>query len=145
MACSLAGGAMPKLPVRVLLTLALPLLALPAAAEEISQPGLSAPVELKIDQAGVPHLFAANDLDLARAMGFVHARDRFFQMDSTRRETSGDLAELLGPGSLNSDVQLRTIGLRRAADRTVAALSPTELAYFEAYSEGVNHWLATHP
>jgi penicillin amidase len=117
----------------------------PAAAEPISLPGLTAPVELKIDKAGVPHLFAQNDLDLARAMGFVHARDRFFQMDATRRETSGDLAELLGPGSFDSDVQLRTVGLRRAAERTVAALTATELAYFQAYSEGVNHWLATHP
>jgi penicillin G amidase len=132
-------------PAHVALSLALALVAAPASAEEISLPGLSAPVELKIDRAGVPHLFAANDLDLARAQGFLHASDRFFQMDSTRRETSGDLAELLGFGSLDSDIQLRTVGLRRAAERTAATLSPTELALFQAYADGVNHWLATNP
>ena len=73
---SFHGGRTSKLSY-LFLSLAL-ISALPAAAEEISLPGLSAPVELKIDKAGVPHLFAANDLDLARAMGFVHARDRFF-------------------------------------------------------------------
>jgi len=135
---------MPK-PARAALALALACSAAPAAAEEITLPGLSAPVELKIDRAGVPHLFAATDLDLARAEGFMHARDRFFQMDSTRRETSGDLAELLGPDSLPNDIQLRTVGLRRAAERTAAGLTPTQLALFQAYADGVNHFLSTHP
>ena len=94
------------------------LLALTAHAAEIPIPGLSQPVELAIDKDGVPHLFAANDFDLARAQGYLHAQDRFFQMDVTRREVSGDLAELLGPGSLGNDIQLRTVGLRRAARRT---------------------------
>ena len=132
---------MPKLPVVVAFLLS-PLVAL---AAEVPIAGLTQPVELAIDRAGVPHLFADDDFDLARAQGFLHARDRFFQMDATRREASGDLAELLGPGSIDSDVQLRTIGLRRAAERTAASLAPRELAFLQAYADGVNAWLATSP
>jgi acyl-homoserine lactone acylase PvdQ len=61
---------------------------LPASgrAAEIPLPGLSGPVELAVDQDGVPHLFASDDFDLARAQGYLHAGDRLFQMDVTRRE-----------------------------------------------------------
>jgi penicillin amidase len=121
------------------------LLALAANAAEIAIPGLARPVELAIDKDGVPHLFAADDFDLARAQGYLHARDRFFQMDVTRREVSGNLAELLGPGSLGNDIQLRTVGLRRAAERTLATLTPSQLALLQAYADGVNAWLATNP
>jgi penicillin amidase len=116
-----------------------------ARAAEIPLPGLTRPVELAIDRDGVPHLFAENDFDLARAAGYLHAADRLFQMDATRREASGRLAELLGPGSIGSDIELRTIGLRRAARRTEEALSPRELALLQAYADGVNHWIATNP
>ncbi|MEN8159092.1 MAG: penicillin acylase family protein, partial [Myxococcota bacterium] len=114
-------------------------------AAEISLPGLTGPVELAIDEDGVPHLFATDDFDLARAAGYLHADDRLFQMDATRREASGRLAELLGPGSIGSDIELRTIGLRRAARRTEEALQARELALLQAYADGVNHWIATHP
>ena len=107
--------------------------------------GLAAPVRVVTDQLGVPHLYAENDLDLARAQGYVHARDRFFQMDATRREVSGDLAELLGPGALSGDIQNRTIGLRRAAERSYALLSDREKAILDAYAAGVNTWLDTNP
>ena len=60
-------------------------------------PCLDGEVEVILDRDGVPHIFAENDHDLLCAEGYVHARDRFFQMDLTRREVSGDLAELLGP------------------------------------------------
>jgi penicillin amidase len=120
---------------------------LPASgrAAEIPLPGLSGPVELAVDQDGVPHLFASDDFDLARAQGYLHAGDRLFQMDVTRREASGRLAELLGPGSIGSDIELRTIGLRRAAARTEETLTPRQLALLQAYADGVNHWVATHP
>ena len=94
----------------------------------IDLPGLSEPVQVTTDRNGVRHLSAANDLDLARAQGWVHARDRFFQMDVTRRQVSGDLAELLGSSVLGSDIQSRTIGLRRAAERSASVLTPTERA-----------------
>lgn len=134
--------------------LASALLALPAGAwgggsgpteESIALPGLSAPVRVLTDAEGVRHLFAENDRDLALAQGWVHARDRFFQMDLTRREVGGDLAELLGPDVLSRDIQNRTVGLRRASARTVAALSPEERAPLDAFAEGVNAWLAANP
>ena len=63
---------------------------------EVEVPGLDAPASVIYDRDGVPHISAANDVDMARVQGWIHARDRFFQMDTTRREVSGDLAELLG-------------------------------------------------
>ena len=111
----------------------------------VSIPGLTGSVKVIVDRFGTPHFFAENDLDLARVVGFVHARDRFWQMDATRREVSGDLAELVGPSALNGDIQNRTIGLRRAAERSLALLTPRELALAQAYADGVNHWLQTNP
>jgi penicillin G amidase len=75
----------------------------------------------------------------------VHARDRFFQMDQNRRIANGTLAELLGAEALASDVQLRTIGLRRAAQRSLAALSLATRSSIAAYTRGVNAWLAANP
>ena len=111
----------------------------------IDLPGLTSAVRVTTDREGVRHLVADNDLDLALAQGYVHARDRFFQMDTTRRQVSGDLAELLGPDVLASDIQSRTIGLRRAAERTLASLSAEERAPLDAFAAGVNAWLASNP
>lgn len=111
----------------------------------VAIPGLTAPVRVITDAFGSPHLYAQNDFDLARVQGFIHARDRFFQMDTTRREVSGDLAEILGQGSLSGDVQNRTVGLRRGAQRTFDALLPREQALLQAFSDGVNYWLDTNP
>jgi len=108
-------------------------------------PCLEGPVGFVQDKDGVPHLRASNDFDLACAEGYVHARDRFFQMDLTRREASGDLAEVLGPAVLDRDVQNRTIGLRRAAVRSADALSDRERDLLQAYADGVNAYLAANP
>jgi len=97
-----------------------------AVAAEIALPGLIGSVEVTLDSQGVPHIIAQNDFDIARVEGYIHARDRFFQMDLTRRQVSGDLAELFGPGLLGDDVQNRTIGLRRAAERSMGVLSTRE-------------------
>src|SRR5512134_1073901 len=64
---------------------------------------------------GLPHVVAANEHDMVSLQGYVHAQDRLFQMDFARRQGEGTLAELLGPSALASDVQLRTLGVRRAA------------------------------
>jgi penicillin amidase len=108
-------------------------------------PGLHSAAQLVVDRNGVTHVFAAREDDLYFLQGWVHARDRFFQMDQSRRLASGTLAELLGPGALASDVQLRTIGLRRAAERSLAALLPGTRASLTAYARGVNAWLASNP
>jgi penicillin amidase len=128
-----------------LLLIALSLLGFGSCSEEIMIPGLEGPVSVVTDLEGVPHISAENDLDAARAQGYVHARDRFFQMDLTRREVSGDLAELVGSSAIGGDVQSRTIGLRRAAVRSGSVLSARELAILQAYADGVNAWLDSNP
>jgi penicillin G amidase len=127
-----------------------PLVAVPSAAQPAEEavvqlPGLQAEARLVRDVRGIPHLFAANEHDLYFLQGWVHAEDRLFQMDLTRRQASGTLAELLGPAALSSDVELRTIGLRRAAERSLAALSDTVRAHLTAYAAGVNAWVAANP
>ena len=120
-----------------------------AAWAQQSQPnhmdGLKSAATITRDTDGVYHIRANNEADLFLLQGWVHARDRLFQMDQNRRLASGTLAELLGPAALQSDVQLRTIGLRRAAERSLAALSPQTRAALEAYARGVNSWVAKHP
>lgn len=107
---------------------------------------LNGDVELILDRDGVPHIYAKNDADLYCAQGYIHARDRFFQMDLTRREVSGDLAEVLGPSVVGRDVQNRTVGLRRAAERSKSeALTPRELFLLEAYASGVNDYILNNP
>lgn len=108
-------------------------------------PGLIAEAKVVRDTHGIPHIFAGNEHDLFFLQGYVHAQDRMFQMDLTRRQASGTLAELVGPSALPGDVELRTIGLRRAAERSLAALSPRAKAALRAYADGVNAFLASNP
>ena len=93
------------------------------------------------DPYGVPHIFAKNIHDLYVVTGFVQARDRLFQMDVLRRQASGTLAELLGPDALESDVQMRTLGIRRAAELSLQVLSPEIQAEAEAFAAGVNAFI----
>jgi penicillin amidase len=112
---------------------------------QIPIPGLVAPVEVKTDKIGVRHLFAQDDFDLARAQGFVHCRDRLFQMDQTRRQVDGTEAELLGATRLGADVQARVVGLHRAAQRSLDAAPARLQALLAAYADGVNHCTTTLP
>src|SRR5467141_1599423 len=100
--------------------------------------GLQGAARITIDDEGISHVRARNEHDLYFMQGWVHARDRLFQMDYNRRLASGTLAELVGTGALANDVQLRTLGLRRGAQRSYDAASPHLRAALEAYAEGVN-------
>jgi penicillin amidase len=117
-------------------------LTLPARSQQVRIPGLSGPVDISFDADGVPRIRAANPLDAAAALGFVHARDRMFQMDLMRRAASGRLSEIAGPATLNLDRFMRTLGLRRRAEGDYAALPAETRAMFEAYARGVNAWIA---
>src|SRR6266567_8415838 len=108
-------------------------------------PGLQSAARLVQDRDGVTHIAAASLHDLFFLQGWVHARDRLFQMDVSRRESSGTLAELLGKAALPGDVQARTIGLRRAAERSWAAAPADLRAALTAYADGVNAYVADHP
>lgn len=110
--------------------------------DEIRVPGLVQSVRLRRDSNWIPHVFAANDRDAMFVLGWVHAQDRFFQMDLLRRTFSGTLAELVGDAALPQDVQLRTLGLRRAAEASFPAQTIATRVWLRAYAAGVNAWLA---
>jgi penicillin amidase len=116
-----------------------------AIAKPIEAPGLDAPVKVVRDVDGIPHIIGNSEHDVVFVQGFLHAQDRFFQMDFSRRQASGTLAELVGAPALASDTQLRTFGLRRAAQRSLDALTPEMQAGLQAYADGVNYFLATQP
>jgi penicillin amidase len=116
-----------------------------AEAAAVELPQLSERVLVYRDSDGIARIHARNARDLYFVQGWVHAEDRLFQMDLTRRQPSGDLAELFGPSQLAGDVQARTIGLRRAAVRSRDALSTSTLAALQAYADGVNAWVAAAP
>ncbi len=117
-------------------------LTLPRSNQAAQIPGLSAPVEIGFDQDGIPRIHAASALDAAAALGFVHARDRLFQMELMRRNASGRLSEIAGPATLPLDRMMRTLGLRRHAVADLATLPPEARAMLEAYARGVNAWIA---
>src|SRR5512146_426661 len=107
--------------------------------------GLSAPVQVWRDSMGVPHIWARTEGDLLFAQGFVHAQDRLWQMELLRRVARGRLAEAMGPDLLDTDRFLRTLGLWRAAGADEAALGPEERRRLQAYADGVNALLDSHP
>lgn len=103
---------------------------------------LSAPVAVDIDRDGIPRIRAASERDAAAALGLLHARERFLQMDLTRRATAGELAELAGRVALPLDRMMRTLGVRQSAQADLDAASPETRAVLDAYTAGVNAWLA---
>lgn len=102
--------------------------------------GLRAPVQVWRDQHAVPHIFAANDLDAYRALGYVHAQDRFWQMDMNRRIGAGRLSEVLGTVTLDFDKFMRTLGIYRQAQASYEVLAPEVQQALDAYAQGVNAW-----
>lgn len=117
-----------------LLLASLPLVTTPAHAGFQFVPGLQAAGFVAEDVDGIPHVLAHDEHDMAFLAGWLHARDRQFQMDVLRRQASGTLAELFGPVTLPSDVQFRTLGLRRAAERSWPLLSAPARAALSASS-----------
>jgi penicillin amidase len=108
----------------------------------VALPGLSAPVRVTRDALGVPTVTGSNRLDVARATGWLHAQDRFFQMDVLRRRGAGELSELFGKAALPLDREARLHGFRQLAAEVVTQASPAHLALVEAYAQGVNAGLA---
>ena len=104
---------------------------------------LDAPVTITRDAAGVPTLRAGSQADLAYAMGFVHAQDRYFQMDLLRRAGGGELAGLLGPRLLPLDRERRLHRFGARARAAVAALSTDDRLLLDRYVSGVNAGLAS--
>jgi penicillin amidase len=114
---------------------------LPQTSGELRVPGLEAPVEVVRDEYGVPQLYGDSLDDLMLAQGYVHAQERFFEMDIRRHATAGRLAELFGEEAMESDKVIRTMGWRRVAERELALIEPRTRQALESYADGVNAYL----
>jgi penicillin amidase len=117
-------------------------LTLPPRSQLVRIPGLTGPVDISFDSDGIPRIRAANATDAAAALGFVHARDRLFQMEMMRRAASGRLSEFAGLATVGYDRTMRTLGLRRRAVADYPALPAETRAVLEAYARGVNALIA---
>ncbi len=107
--------------------------------------GLAAAVSITSDEYGVPTIVAESRTDAFRALGYVTARDRLFQMDLLRRSTAGQLAEIVGQAALSNDIKQRRLGLRQAARAIYDRLPPDQREAVDAYTQGINSFLAQAP
>jgi len=106
--------------------------------------GLRDKVDVVRDKMGVPHIYASTSHDLYFAQGYVHAQERFWQMDTWRHIGSGTLSEMFGKGQVKTDAFLRTLGWARVCAAEWEGLSPEGKAMLQAYVDGVNAWLKDH-
>ncbi len=114
---------------------------LPVYEGEQSIPGLSDIVTVERDALGTVTLNGGNRLDLARGLGFIHAQERFLEMDLMRRKAAGELAELFGTVALPADRKARLHRMRARAQTMLQTLPQDQLRLLEAYRDGVNKGL----
>ena len=114
----------------------------PQASGTIDVAGLSAPVTVVRDANGIPNIYADTTEDLFFAQGYVHAQDRFWQMDFNRHVTGGRISELVGESQLDTDKYLRTMGWRRVAEQEWGPARPESQTVLQAYADGVNAYIA---
>lgn len=107
----------------------------------VSLNGLEEEVTVVYDEVGVPHIQATNDLDLFYAQGYITAQDRIFQMELSRRQASGQLSEVIGESMVEQDKYFRTLGLRRAAEKSLEIYDEESLNVLQAYADGVNAYI----
>ena len=131
----------------LLLALSVQAISLQAIADEtiLTNNRLSAPAKVYYNETQIPSVSAATEEDASFVMGYLHAKDRLFQMDYTRKIAQGKLAEMVGTPALSNDIQFRTIGFERAARVSLPALSAKSQGMLKAYADGVNAWLASNP
>lgn len=111
---------------------------------EFVLPGLQTVTEVYRDRFGVPHVFAETSEDAVRALGFMHAADRLWQMERMRRLGHGRLAEIIGERGLRSDRLVRTLGIPQLAAAQIEELTPETRRLLDAYAQGVNAWVERH-
>jgi len=113
----------------------------PQVNGELRIKGLNQPVDIYRDDFGIPHIYASNPHDLFFAQGYVHAQDRFWQMDFWRHIGSGRLSEMFGESQLKTDQFLRTLGWARVAQRELGMIDAQTREILESYAAGVNAYL----
>jgi len=114
---------------------------LPEYIGDTSSDKISGDIQIFRDSMAIPYVIAKNDLDAAFALGYLHAQERLFSMDFSRRAGEGSLSEILGPKALPFDKMFLTIGLKRDAYEIVKRMNPVSLDLLKAYSEGVNLYI----
>jgi penicillin amidase len=117
---------------------------LPQTSGSLKLAGLHAAAAIYRDANGIAQVVADDAHDLFMAQGYLHASERFWQMEVYRRAGSGTLSELFGKSTVAQDTFVRTLGLRRAAQRDLDAESPEGKAALQAYADGVNDWISAH-
>jgi penicillin amidase len=117
----------------------------PQTAGALRAEGLTGPVTIDRDSSGIPQIYASTAADLFLAEGYAQAQDRFWQMDVSRHYAAGTLASMLGGDYLEHDELARTLGWRALAEQSYDKLRAASKAYLQAYAQGVNDYLATHP
>jgi penicillin G amidase len=118
--------------------------ALPQTAGTLRLPGLHTAASIFRDENGIAQIAADDAHDLFMAQGYLHASERFWQMEVYRHAGAGTLSELFGKSTLKQDEYIRTLGLRQAGERDLAALSPEAHDALDAYAAGVNAWIDAH-
>ncbi len=116
-------------------------LSFPQTDGELSVSGLNAAVDIYRDAMGVPHVYASNTHDLFFAQGYVHAQDRFWQMDAWRHVGSGELSKMFGKGQVETDAFLRSLGWKQTAEAEWERLDSESKDILLAYAAGVNAYL----
>ena len=114
---------------------------LPELKGDMQVSTLQAPVTILRDSMGIPQILADTERDAYFALGYLHAADRLFQIDLTRRLATGRLSELLGNMALNYDRYNRLIGHTRLAEKFLAKLDARDRALLQSYVNGVNYWV----
>ena len=119
----------------------------PQRSGTVDLDNLQAAVSVRYDERGVPHIEAQNEADMYRALGYVHAQDRLFQMEMMRRLARGELAAVLGPKLVDTDRLFRTLGIRAHADAYAAKMDANSAPSkaLAAYLDGINQYQAGHP
>ena len=114
---------------------------------ELNLSSLSDNLEVYYDDYGVPHIYAQNELDARRALGYVHAQDRLWQMEVIRRLAAGRLSELFGEKLIRTDKFFSGLGIEEASAKTIANLNKHSKAYKQtmAYIDGINQFIKNGP
>ena len=111
--------------------------------QEIS--GLKNEVNILRDEFGVPHIYATNEEDLYRSIGFAMAQDRLWQMDLLRRVTQGRLSEILGKDQVNTDLLMRALRIQQKSEKILKGIHPNINLCLNAFAEGVNYYIENYP
>lgn len=119
--------------------------ALPDYTKDVQIPGLTGEVTILRDSFAIPHIYAENETDLYRAVGFAMAQDRLWQMDLLRRVTQGRLSEIMGKDQLKTDLLMRALRIQEKSEKVLAQTSSEIVAALEAFSAGVNFCMENYP